>query len=106
MVAGAALWAGRTREGPPTACADMHQLHIAAQCLPLCSLWPDILSAACVAQVNDCYAGLAWVAANVETLGIDAAKIVIGGASAGGGLAAGTALKARDMQGPALAAQL
>ena len=31
---------------------------------------------------------------------------MVGGASAGGGLAAGTALKARDMQGPALCAQL
>lgn len=56
--------------------------------------------------INDCYAGLVWTAANAASLGIDAARIMIGGASAGGGLAAGTALKARDMKGPQLTAQL
>jgi len=38
--------------------------------------------------VNDCYAGLRWVAANADQLGIDRDRIMIGGASAGGGLAA------------------
>ena len=57
-------------------------------------------------QINDCYAGLVWMASNAETYGVDPAKIMIGGASAGGGLAAGTALKARDMNGPNLVAQL
>ncbi len=56
--------------------------------------------------VDDCYAALAWLAANTGELGVDASKIVIGGASAGGGLAAGTALRARDEGGPELAAQL
>lgn len=56
--------------------------------------------------VNDCYAALHWVGDNATDLGIDADRIVIGGASAGGGLAAGTALMARDLGGPALAAQL
>jgi acetyl esterase/lipase len=52
--------------------------------------------------VEDCYAGLAWTAEHAGDLGIDGARMVIGGESAGGGLAAGTALLARDRHGPAL----
>jgi acetyl esterase/lipase len=57
------------------------------------------------ALVNDCYAGLVWTVAHAEDLGIDPARIVIGGASAGGGLAAATSLMARDRGGPALSYQ-
>ncbi|MFK7920185.1 MAG: alpha/beta hydrolase [Ilumatobacter sp.] len=56
--------------------------------------------------VDDCYAALVWTAANAEQLGISPDRLMIGGASAGGGLAAGTVLRARDEQGPALAGQL
>ncbi len=56
--------------------------------------------------VHDCYAALTWMAANADHLGISLDRIAIGGASAGGGLAAGTALFARDNNGPALAGQL
>lgn len=58
------------------------------------------------APVEDCYAGLAWTAANAAELGIDPALLVIAGESAGGGLAAGTTLLARDRGGPALAGQM
>jgi acetyl esterase/lipase len=58
------------------------------------------------AGLRDCYAGLTWTAAHAAELGIDPARIVIAGASAGGGLAAGTALLARDLGGPALAGQM
>jgi acetyl esterase/lipase len=46
--------------------------------------------------LDDCYQALAWVASHGSELGIDPARIVIGGASAGGGLAAAVALQARD----------
>lgn len=58
------------------------------------------------APVDDCYAGLVWMAEHAEELGVDPARIIIGGVSAGGGIAAGVALKARDLGTPALAGQL
>jgi acetyl esterase/lipase len=46
--------------------------------------------------LDDCYAALTWTATNANELGIDASRIVVAGASAGGGLAAGLTLLARD----------
>ncbi|SCZ11611.1 Acetyl esterase/lipase [Rhodococcus erythropolis] len=46
--------------------------------------------------VNDCYAALLYIHAHAEELGVDPSRIAVGGQSAGGGLAAGTVLKARD----------
>jgi len=46
--------------------------------------------------LDDCDAGLEWLFASADSLGLDADLIAIGGASAGGGLAAGLALKTRD----------
>jgi acetyl esterase/lipase len=56
--------------------------------------------------INDCYAGLQWVAAHADELGVDPSRIGIAGASAGGGLAASLALMARDLGGPAIRSQL
>jgi acetyl esterase/lipase len=58
------------------------------------------------APVEDCYAGLVWTAAHAGELGVDPGRILIAGASAGGGLAAGVALIARDRGGPALIGQM
>jgi acetyl esterase/lipase len=46
------------------------------------------------APLEDCYAALVWVGENLRELGIDPARLMIGGSSAGGGLAAGVALYA------------
>ena len=48
------------------------------------------------APLEDCYAGLHWLAQAADALGVNPARIAIGGSSAGAGLAAGLALLARD----------
>jgi acetyl esterase/lipase len=48
------------------------------------------------AAVEDAYAGLRGLVANAAALGVDVDRIAIGGASAGGGLAAALALVAHD----------
>lgn len=62
--------------------------------------------AAGTVPVTDAFQGLRWVAAHAAELGIDPNRIVVAGASAGGGLAAGVALLARDQGGPSIAAQV
>jgi acetyl esterase len=58
------------------------------------------------AAVDDAIASTKWIAANSNRLGIDASRLVVGGDSAGGNLAAVVAISARDGNGPAIAAQL
>lgn len=48
------------------------------------------------APLDDCYAALAWLHGSAEALQIDRTRIAIGGESAGGGLAAALAIRARD----------
>jgi acetyl esterase/lipase len=56
--------------------------------------------------VDDCYAGLLWTADHAGELGIAPTALFLAGGSAGGGLAAGTALRVRDHGGPGLAGLL
>lgn len=55
--------------------------------------------------LEDCYTALQWLADKASDLGVDPSRIGVAGESAGGGLAAGLALLARDRGGPALCFQ-
>ncbi|HKS44570.1 MAG TPA: alpha/beta hydrolase [Amycolatopsis sp.] len=54
------------------------------------------------AGLEDCYTALGWTVDNAGDLGIDPARVGVGGESAGGGLAASVAQLARARGGPAL----
>jgi len=58
------------------------------------------------APVEDCYAGLAWMARNAAELGFDPDRLAVYGGSAGGGLTIATSMLARDRGFPALRFQM
>ncbi|TFV93783.1 alpha/beta hydrolase [Blastococcus sp. CT_GayMR20] len=58
------------------------------------------------AALHDCYAVLAAVTAGLKGIAADPGRVVVGGASSGGGVAAGLTLLARDRGESAVAGQL
>ncbi|MDR5878683.1 alpha/beta hydrolase [Caballeronia sp. LZ032] len=58
------------------------------------------------AAVHDCLDAVRWVERHANALSVDPARIVVAGDSAGGNLAAVTALRIRDEGGPGLRAQV
>ncbi len=58
------------------------------------------------AAVDDAITAVKWVVSNARQLGIDALRVMVGGDSAGGNLAAVVTLAARDGDGPKLAGQV
>lgn len=56
--------------------------------------------------LEDCEDVVRWCAVNADSLGVDAGRIAVGGASAGGNLATAVALKFRDTGGPKIAHQV
>jgi acetyl esterase len=58
------------------------------------------------AQFDDAYTATAWAADHADQLGVDATRLVVIGDSAGGSLAAGVALAARDHAGPEIFCQV
>jgi len=58
------------------------------------------------AGLEDCHAALSWLHAHADGLGVDRARVSVGGGSAGGGLAACLAQMAQDRGGPPVLSQV
>ena len=58
------------------------------------------------AALDDAIAATKWIAGHAKELGIDAARLLVGGDSAGGNLAAVVAISARDGDGPVISGQV
>jgi acetyl esterase len=58
------------------------------------------------AAIDDAITATQWAADNARQFGIDAARLLVGGDSAGGNMAAVVAIAARDGNGPKLAGQV
>jgi acetyl esterase len=58
------------------------------------------------AAVDDAITATKWIADNAKQLGIDPSRLMVGGDSAGGNLAAVVSLSARDNGGPSIAGQV
>ncbi|MGA7481732.1 MAG: alpha/beta hydrolase [Bradyrhizobium sp.] len=58
------------------------------------------------AAVDDATAATAWISDHAKELGLDTTRLIVGGDSAGGNLAAVVSIAARDGNGPSIAGQV
>ena len=56
--------------------------------------------------LDDCYSATKWIAQRSDEFGLDGTRLIVAGDSVGGNLSATVALKARDVSGPKLLAQV
>jgi acetyl esterase len=99
---GGGFFQGSIFEGPSQALES-------AQMLPLVAVDVEYRLAPehpAPAAIEDCYAALCWVHENAQELNVDPDRVIIGGGSAGGGLAASLALMARSRGGPKVTFQV
>ena len=83
--------------------ADMRALAVALDAVILSINYRLAPEAPYPAAIKDSMVSLQWLHAQADELGIDTDRIALRGTSAGGGLAAGLALLARDRNGPPIA---
>ena len=84
-------------QNPATALGDVEKQWVADLGLVLVSISPESgPEDAHSTQVEDAYAGLVWVSEHADEVGIDPSKMMVYGKSGGGGVAAATALMARE----------
>lgn len=72
------------------------------RCIVVSVDYPLAPEACYPSALDDAYAVLEWLEAGADGLSVDRSRLALCGESAGGGLAAGLALLARDRGGPAL----
>ena len=78
----------------------------AGPCILIAPDYRKALEAPYPAALNDCYDTLLWLKENAQSLGAIPDKFIVGGHSAGGGLTAAVALKARDTKDVDIAFQM
>ncbi len=95
---GAVLWLHGGGHIMGSAAGDHALCSTLARDLDLTVVSVDYRVAPCPDDLEDCWEALNWLHQHAGELGVDSARIAVAGASAGGGLAASLAQRARDEQ--------
>lgn len=90
---------------PEMACMSMARF-LAEECLLVLPDYTLSATAPYPAALNDCYQALLWMRDHAKELEIDPDKIMVGGESAGGGLAIAVCMMARDRGDMKIACQM